>query len=995
MTAAVSLLFFVSGACGLVYEVLWAKQLALVLGNTALAHALVLSAYLGGLSAGSAAFGGKADESKSPLRLYGWLELGAAALGGLSPFLIARLSDAYVALARLGAPPDAAFALKAALCAAVLLPCAALMGGTLPVLSRAVCGSRTEPGVARLYFANGAGASLGALLAGFWLVPAYGLAVPVYFAAAANAAVGAVAMALSRGKRMPPAPGLEPVRKAAGAGGTQRRALAVAVVAAGFAALAYEIAWIRLLSLVLGSTAYSFSLMLSAFIAGLALGSRLLERPRLPSLDAFEAFGLAQACLAACVLVTLPLYGRLPYLMYLVGGSLQRTPGNFLVYETIHYGVCFLLMLAPTVFMGMALPLAAGAVRGARVGSEVGRVYALNTLGNVAGALAGGLWLLPALGIEGLIRAAAVVNLLAAGAVWAVSPAAGRARAGAAVVVVAAAALAQGGLGRGWDKLVLSAGEFRARRAYEALTYRQYVDKFRGQRLLYYKDDPVSTVTVLQDGVETLLKVNGKTDASLFADRNTEVLSADLPLTLFPGAQDVLVVGLGSGKSAGAALTHPVRRVDLVEISRAVVEAGRFFAEHNHRALADPRLSLYIEDAKTFLKLGDSRYDLIVSEPSNPWIAGTASLFSADFYREAKRRLKPGGTMAQWFHMYEMDNETLRLILRTFCSEFPSVTLWEIPPSHGDLLLLGSPREPAVDFAAAERELAIPAVKEELATLAIGDLATLLSLQTASTSNARALAGAGRINEDWFPTLEYQAPKALFLKASADALYERDQRQTHRVPEPLLLTRWLRSRGRPLSSPELGGLVDFHARYRGVMAGLFADEWVRRFPDSPDALWALARLRMDLGDSEGALQAFERLAALRPRVARYLEAAADLCLERFLSQRSFLTEAVPERCVGYLLKLADASAGAKRVQAVLRAAEIYANTGSLEKAESYVARAAGQTRGPEAAGVWLAGARMAWDRGRRDLAVGCIDKALAADPRSEPALALRRRLRAR
>jgi spermidine synthase len=337
-------------------------------------------------------------------------------------------------------------------------------------------------------------------------------------------------------------------------------------------------------------------------------------------------------------------------------------------------------MLLPTTFLGMTLPLASCIVTQtlSQMGSKVGLVFSLYTLGNVLGAILAGLWLLPLLGMKTLIESGVIVNLLVGSTVlWTATRWGWWRRAlvmGSGLVGLVAVIFYM----PSWDKLVLSSDQFRNRQIPQYRSYEDYRRNIHHQSLLFYKDDKDTTVTVEQarDG-NLFLKVNGKTDASSRGDLPTQLLPTHVPLLLKPDATQVLVIGLGSGITAGSALRHPLERLDLVEISAGVVEAAQFFKDHNYNALEDSRLRLHLEDAKTLLRLTPRRYDVIIREPSNPWIVGIGNLFSVDFYREARRHLTEGGLLAQWFHTYEMDNDTLRLILRTFASVFEHVTLWK------------------------------------------------------------------------------------------------------------------------------------------------------------------------------------------------------------------------------------------------------------------------------------------------------------------------------
>jgi len=820
MRGVISFLFLLSGVTGLVYEVLWAKYLSLFLGNTAQAHTIVLATFMGGLALGNALLGPWADKVRNPLRLYGWLELGIGFLGATSPLLLSLLSDTHVALARDHfLTPFLSLMLRLSLSMAVLLLPTMLMGGTLPTLSRFATRSlsQMEATVSWLYFLNSAGAVVGAILAGFFLIPSYGLDLSTTIAAALNIAIGIVSLALggrvtheSRSSSVeegPPDTHLRPSR-------LQVRVIYGAVFLSGVVALAYEIAWIRLLALVLGSSTYSFSLMLAAFIAGIALGSLLITRRILPQLNSYLLFGVAELGIALSIILTLPVYERLPYYFLLLGGVLNRTSMTFYLYETGKFLFCFALMLLPTTFLGMTLPLASRVATHsvAQVGEKVGRVFSMNTLGNVLGAVMAGLVLLPALGIKTLIETGIVVNLLVGSlVVWTALQWGLRRKVGIVTACFLSFLLYLAWV-PAWDKTILSSGEFRTRQTSQPLSYGDYSARFKKQTVLFYKDDSNATVTVVQEkNGDLYLKVNGKTDASSRGDLSTQLLLAHIPLLLNPEARQLLVVGLGSGITAGSALRHSIERLDVVEISAAVTQAATFF--QNYNALGDPRLHLHLEDAKTFLQLTPHRYDVIISEPSNPWMAGIGGLFSAEFYRAVRAHLNAGGVMAQWFHLYEMDDDILRLILRTFASEFDHVTLWSTSP--GDILLLGSSAPVPLDFKRIQERFGRAEVREDLRRIEIETLSTILSLQVASDATVRRLAGKGRLNEDRFPLLEYAAPKAFFLGRASGLIQAYDEREVSANGSPLYLPGYLQTRTEPFSRDELKDLAGFHRMHGG------------------------------------------------------------------------------------------------------------------------------------------------------------------------------------
>jgi len=798
--------YFLSGATGLVYEVVWAKYLAALFGATALAQTTVLAVFLGGLALGSAWLGPLADRSDDPLRLYGRLELGLALAGLIPPFALPLAASAGPA--------------RVLIAAAILLVPTVLMGATLPALGRHLARRGEDVGRAasRLYAVNSAGAVAGCLAAGYFMIPRLGLDLSTALAAAGNAVCGLGAMALARKARggRPRDASPSPARPL---GEDLKRLLWAAAFVGGFVALCYEIAWVRVIALVLGSSAYSFSAMLAGFIAGIALGASLARRRWVSRAPPYLAFGLAELAAAAVMALTVPFYDKLPYVVLLAGGFFNRIPATFYIFEGVKLALCLALMIVPTALIGMTLPLAASALsRPERAGRDLGRLWGFNTAGNVAGALAAGLWLLPALGLQGLFAAAAAGSLVVGVVIVWTAPAPRRVKAfaiGAALAAFAASAALPP-----WDKLMLTRGDFRMPMANAYPSFSRYAEQTRRQSLIFYRDGREATISVERDPIGTLsLKVNAKVDASSTGDMANQMLIAHIPLVLRPASRDVLIVGLGSGVTAGAALAHPVSRVDVVELSPEVVEAARLFAPYNRGALDDPRLTVAADDAKTFVKTSSRRYDLILSEPSNTWIAGVASLFTRDFYRDARSRLKEGGLFMQWFHLYELNDPTLQLVLRTFASEFSSVSLWETTPGR-DLVIIGSDGPVVPDYRAMQAEFDEPKVRADLARLGIGKLSTLLSLQSAGDDVVRAVAGAGPFNEDRHPLLEYEAPKAFWLQRFATILRSFDQRGDARWRRRLYAWSYLRSRGRALDAAERAEWTRYHEGANPAIAQL-------------------------------------------------------------------------------------------------------------------------------------------------------------------------------
>ncbi|MBI2985988.1 MAG: fused MFS/spermidine synthase [Deltaproteobacteria bacterium] len=992
MRFIISILFFLSGMAGLIYEVLWAKHLSLFLGNTANAHTVVLATFMGGLAVGYFLFGKMVDRAGSALGLYGWMEIAIGLSGALFVPLLGGLGSLYISLiSRFGSDSALATPSRFILSSLLFFLPTVLMGGTLPVLSRFVVRSlgEVESRVGWLYFLNSLGAVCGSLLAGFLFIPRLGLNLPIMVAAALNLFVGLTALVLRRWERYErdetAAPTTSHIHEGALYTPWQLRIAVLGIALSGGAALIYEIAWIRLLSLVLGSSTYSFSLMLAAFIAGIASGSFVVARKWWSRLGPYALFALAELAIALSIILTLPVYGRLPFYFATLANLFIRVPETFWLYQLINFLVCFFLMLLPTFFLGTTLPLvsrvSASSVK--TLGENVGNVFAANTAGTLLGAVAAGLFLLPLLGIKRLIELGVAINLLVgAFALW-VSPGLGRRKKRLALSAAFALFIFYLISFPQWDKNILSSGVFRIRDFQVGTSYEDFRRAPR-EEILYYKDGANMTVAVSQkDSKELTLKVNGKPDASSQGDLPTQVLLGQIPLLLKPDAKEVLVIGLGSGITCGSVLRHPVERLDVVEISPEVAEASRHFAPHNDQALEDPRLKLHLEDAKVFLKVSPRQYDVVISEPSNPWIAGVGSLYSVEFYQDVRSRLRPDGLLVQWFHSYEMTDETLRLVLRTFAAAFEHVTLWN--SMTADLLLIGSSKPLAVDFKKSLDRLSSSGVMGDLRRIGISSLPTILSLQMASDAGVRRAAGKGRLNEDLFPILEYEAPKAFFLGRVSQLAVAYDERRYPADNASLYFMRYLETH--PLAAVETKNLANYHLSYGpSTSLGLarnFVDLWLKRDPKDPEAHWALARLEERRGNLEAARRELEYLLRLGSGNREYLEAAAHVEFQTYLSQRSLLGPRRPEKSLAYLhrllsldddrkeriyRKIAQVHAAGKDYQAALE---------YLEKGAAYAESHRGEL-GPDA--IWLEAANMAVEADDLKRAMGYLAKVLARNP---------------
>ncbi|MFZ5442467.1 MAG: methyltransferase [Myxococcota bacterium] len=857
---ALTLVFF-SGATGLIYEFCWSKRLANWLGNTGQAHAILLATFMGGLAMGAWLFGRHADRSSRPLRLYGALEVGVGVLALLFPTFLELAGSLYVSVGAAGGNLA-----RMVLAAVTVLPPTLLMGGSLPAMTRALTQSLdgAKGTLASLYAINSLGAAAGSLLAGVVFVPVAGLATTEHFAVFFNLLVGALAML-----------GGAPASSSSTSAGDDAapriydeaavKAVLLGTALSGFTAMLYEVTWIRLLSIIIGGTSYAFTLILSAFILGIALGSFWIARRR--EVDALRTFGWLQLGLVVVVCLTIPLYRRLPFVFFHLT-QLLRPDTSWSVYLLLTFFFCGLLLVPPTFLMGASFPLGARVVMRTKdsVGGEVGRVYLFNTVGTIVGSLAGGLVLLPLIGLEGNFVVGLVSNLIAAGVALAVasgqpltrtlSPRGEGFRVGAVALLVVFSAVTT----RGWASFISTAGRYR-----EWHGHFTRFDTFEAQALaraqpLFYADDVFASVMVAQQqGDHRFLRINGKADGSNGrGDVDTQTLAAHLGVLTHPGeVKKVLLVGIGAGITAGSLLAHPLERLDVVEISPAVLDAAKLFAPDNRNALADPRCHVHLEDARTFLTLSPEKYDLIVSVPSNPWVTGVSGLFSRDFFRVARERLAPGGRMVQWIHTYESNEPLVQLVVRTLRDSFEHGTTWL---GAADMLLVASREPQTIDPERMAAHMQVPAVADDLRRLGISRVSTLLARQVHSDEGQLAFAGEGPVNTDDHNLLEYLSPIAYFMSGEAVALY--DERTAGGAPERLAFTAF--ARAHPLEASDWGELYETLAHVHDDADPLLrsvAQRWLHTAPGEFAPSLAAARAQLAQGDADTALQTLAPLLA--------------------------------------------------------------------------------------------------------------------------------------
>ena len=962
------MIYGVSGAAALVYEVTWTRMLTLQIGHGVAAASTVVSAFMGGLAIGSAA-GGRLARRLSPqgaLRAYVGLEIAVAVLALLLPFGLALLQPLLVTMYADG-NSGWMFPLFR-LCTSLLLLSlpAAAMGATFPVASRwFVPDAAGAAGAAgRLYAVNTIGAGAGAVLAGFVLLPAMGLRRAIWAGIALNLMAAVFAALMSkRAADLTPAPAGTTSGRAKRAGTATTPGgsglfwiAGVALGLSGFASLALQVVWTRVLALIVGPTTYAFSVIVAVFICGLAAGSTLAARfapqSRQPVVGLIGCLLLsAVSAIAAAASVDRALLA----MAEIVARDLEF--GDVLIRQVLLVAA----LLAPmAVAFGAAFPFAVsvGTKVDRTVVSDLGLIYALNTAGAIGGALLAGFVLIPRLGLHDTIRGVTVVVAVGAFFLLAGARAFGRVRlvgfAASMLVVLSALALPS------WDEALLSSGVYKYSYA-SRLGGPDLKTSLTAGRLLYYREGAAATVAVREAVGSRSLSIDGKVDASNAGDMLTQRLLAHLPLLLHPEPRQVAIIGLGSGVTLGSALTHPIARADTLEISPEVVEASGAFEHENHRALADPRTRLVIADGRSHLMLSRLQYDVIISEPSNPWMAGIASLFTHEFFQSVRDRLAPGGIFCQWAHTYDMRDDDLRSIVATFLSVFPDGTLWLV--GGEDVLLVGSTDALHARLADIASNWGRPGVDHDLLDIGVREPFALLSLFVAEGRDLARYAVGAPLQTDDLGRLEFSGPRSIFgrqINRNADIL--REVGRTSTVPAVV-----------QAAITEAGSGAWRDRGWMLLRAEAYDDAWrdftraVEMDPNDANPYSGLIRAAVATSRSrvDETLSQLKRLAANTPSLE------AQLAVSRLLATQGANDESVT---IGF--DLARRSPGNLRVLEQL--ASVLADTGDTQRLQPIVAQLRQVAPGSQVTGYYTAA--LLFMQGRPDLSVPELESVVRENP---------------
>ncbi|MCC6503605.1 MAG: fused MFS/spermidine synthase, partial [Deltaproteobacteria bacterium] len=770
--------FFLTGLTGLAYELVWIRLLILSFGSTQFAITTVLATFMAGLALGSVIFGRVVDKYRSPLKVYGIIEILLGIYCVISPLIFYLVKTAYLYLSPI--TPDATFRadfepMQFVLSLVVLIIPTTLMGGTLPALVKYL--ARTEKigfNIAMPYAVNTLGAVTGCLATGLFALYYFGVNATVYLAGVIDIIVGALILVLYRKTAADAQSGAVIDQKAPkpifpGQGSRRINAVIVTVFyLSGFTSLAYEVLWTRVLSLVLGSSVYAFTIMLATFLAGIGIGSIAFA----PFVDRCKRplfwFALLEAVIGLFAIASIFIYRELPFIFFNLKQSFGDQFWLFLVFKFL---LASAVMIVPTLAMGAIFPLVIRIYSEGvgTIGKKVGNIYSVNTAGAILGSFAGGFILVPVLGAQAGVMLMAGVNILLSFAILYISaiPIKWKYISGAAFACVfALIALTL----PSWEKMAMTTGMYvndygeKADASFESWRF--------DEKLLYYHEGLNAIITVRSSGPNGEVisyQANGKYEARSengLPPKSWAILG-HLPAMLHDDEpKDALVIGLGSGVTLGMMEHYPYESFDVVELEHAVIDAARFFSKANHNALDDPRVRMHLTDGRSFLASVDKKYDVIVSGVSDPWISGVSNLFTHDYFMELKSKLTEDGLVALWFSNYRNTPEDFKTGLNSFAQVFPNTSIWFHYKANLDLVVIGTVGAHELHMDRLKAVFGRPEVNEELRKIEIASPYDVFSLYLTGGDDLRGfLKGAG-INTDERPILEFSLPKSLYGKVN-------------------------------------------------------------------------------------------------------------------------------------------------------------------------------------------------------------------------------------
>ncbi|MGD2122045.1 MAG: fused MFS/spermidine synthase [Gemmatimonadota bacterium] len=769
-------LFFLSGACGLIYEVVWMRMLTLVFGATAFATSTILASFFTGLALGGFIFGRVIDKGRNPLRVYALLEGGISLFAFLMPVLLGIVTWAYVGIAR---QFDVGFygisLVRFVLAFSVLVLPATLMGGTLPVIVKFFARKQEKLGwhVGQLYALNTLGAVVGTVLAGFFLILMLGVREAAYAAGVVNLLIASVVFGLDRrlggggaearegggegggqndatGKRgRPGAPG----DVASGAPALSPAAARLALWAmgiSGFCALAFEVFWTRALVFFLDNSTHAFTTILTAFLLGIGIGSLLIAAFIDKRKSLVGWLGLIEVLIALSAVLAIPIINHAtPVFERMAGAALDTMlPWKWM-------GVRFInslsVMLLPTILMGMAFPLATKIYTRevGRVGTSLGNIYAVNTLGGVFGSAMAGFVLIPAIGLQkGILLVAAINAVLGCALILSESAM----KQGTRITAVA---------GTGVVFLVVAGPFLLGGR----MTLTSYYERREIDQILSYEEGVGATVKVYRDVYgDRIISINGFPVAGEppeYQDAQKALAHFPLLISRVPNPR-VAIIGFGAGGTSWSVLQHDVEFVDCVELVPAVPRAAHFFPSVNHGVLDEPRYNLILNDGRNHVMVTDKEYDVISIDATSPKMAGNGSLYALDFYELLKERISEDGIVVQWIPHHLLSDGEVKMTARSFMTAFPHATLW-FSPLRQNAVLIGTQRELEIDFGRLEAAFQDDVIRGELESVNVADAIGFLSGFLMGEKVLADYVGNIPDNTDNHPVLEFTPALAYFL----------------------------------------------------------------------------------------------------------------------------------------------------------------------------------------------------------------------------------------
>jgi spermidine synthase len=743
------LLFVGSGCAALIYEIVWFQLLQLVIGSSAVSIAVLLGTFMGGMCLGSLALPRLISAQRHPLRVYAMLELGIALAGIVVLLAVPAVGKFYAGVVGHG---FAGILLRGAVCVACLLPPTMLMGATLPAVARWV--ETTPRGVGWLgffYGGNTAGAVAGCVLAGFYLLRVHDMATATWCAVGINVAVAALALLLASRASYSPTEEARPGTEALPVAGS--RFVLGSIALSGLCALGAEVVWARTLSLLLGATVYTFSIILAVFLTGLGIGSsagaaiaRDTSRPRL-------ALGLCQllqagtlAWAAYAIAVWLPAWP--------VDTSIAATPWTRFQLDIVR---CAWAILPAALLWGASFPLALAAIAtpGQDAGRIVSRAYAANTVGAILGGVGASLLFIPRFGTQQTQQVLAALTI--GSAVLVIFPR---------VIGCIGAAVAAA--------LVAFAVPSLPRIPWQLVAYgRQVATTDYGAHALFFGEGMNSSVAVSETpGGSRFFHVAGKTEASnIELDMRLQKMLGHIPALLHPNPKSVLIVGCGAGVTAGSFVLYPsIERIVICDIEPTIPQnVAKYFQRENNNVIGDPRVEVVYDDARHFIATTHEKFDIITSDPIHPWVKGSAVLYSQEYFQLCRARLNPGGLVTQWVPLYESSRAVVQSEIATFFSVFPEGTIWanDDEGTGYDTVMLGQAEPLKVDVDALQRRLARPdhaRVQETLANARLGSATAFLGTYAGRYSDLRSWLAPAEINFDRNLRLQYLAGLELNAK---------------------------------------------------------------------------------------------------------------------------------------------------------------------------------------------------------------------------------------